>query len=123
MTCDIINGRPTIIKQVTWKKGNKALPTSSHYKLSDKGKVLTISSLSHTLDDGSYSCAAENDVGMGFFSAKFQLLVNCKCALILREISMSVTLIALVIYVVPTYFVKSLMIHFCMTQQKVYKKD
>ena len=77
MRCDIKDGRPiNDIKKVTWKKGDKTLPTSSHYQLSDK--VLTIRSLDHTVDDGHYSCAAQNEAGMGDFSAKFHLLVNCK---------------------------------------------
>ena len=53
-----------------------ALPTSNRYKLSER--VLTISSLDHTVDDGHYSCAAQNEAGMGDFSAKFQLQINCK---------------------------------------------
>ena len=83
MTCDITDGRPTTITQMTWKKGNTTLHNSNHYQLSDK--VLTISSLDHSLDDGHYSCAAKNDAGMGHFSSTFHLLVNCKCALILCE--------------------------------------
>ena len=85
LTCDIKDGRPRDdIKKVTWKKGDMTLSpsTSSHYTLSDNDKVLTISSLDHTLDDGNYSCAARNDAGMGKFSAAFPLLVNCKCELI-----------------------------------------
>ena len=52
------------------------ISTHSRYQLSDLD--LTIRSLDHTLDDGHYSCAAENDAGMGDFSATFHLLVNCK---------------------------------------------
>ena len=81
LTCDITDGRPTVIKHVTWQKGDKTLPTSGHYVLSEKNKVLTISSLDHTVDDGHYSCAAENEAGMGDFCAKFHLQVKCKCAL------------------------------------------
>ena len=84
LTCDITDGRPTVIKNVIWQKGDKTLPTSSHYGLSEKNKVLTIRSLSHTVDDGHYSCAAENEAGMGDFCAKFHLLVKCKCALFLN---------------------------------------
>ena len=80
MTCDITDGRPRVTKHVTWRKGNNTLPTSGRYKLSDNGKVVTISPLSHTLDDGNYSCAATNDAGTGNFSTLFHLLVNCKCA-------------------------------------------
>ena len=83
MTCDITDGRPIVIKKVTWQKGDKTLPASSHYQLSDK--VLTIRSLNHTLDDGQYSCAAQNDAGMGDFSAKFHLRVNCMCEHILMK--------------------------------------
>ena len=80
LTCDITDGRPTVIKHVTWKKGDETLPTSTRYQYGDKD--LTISSLSHTLDDGHYSCAAKNKAGTGSFSAKFHLLVNCKLAFI-----------------------------------------
>ena len=80
MTCDITDGRPRVTKHVTWRKGNNTLPTAGRYKLSDNGKVVTISPLSHTLDDGNYSCAATNDAGTGNFSSLFHLLVNCKCA-------------------------------------------
>ena len=52
------------------------LPTSNRYNLS--GRVLIISSLDHTVDDGHYSCAAEIQAGMGDFGATFQLLINCK---------------------------------------------
>ena len=80
LTCNITDGRPrNDTKSVTWKKGHMTLPSSSHYTPSDNGKVLTISSLNHTVDDGNYSCAATNDAGMGNFSAKFQLQINCKC--------------------------------------------
>ena len=92
LTCDITDGRPRDdITKVTWKKGDKILSTSSHYTLSDKDKVLTISSLNHTLDDGHYSCAADNKAGNGAFSTKFHLLVNCKCTLVVSEISVVVT--------------------------------
>ena len=80
LTCVITDGRPRDdITKVTWKKGDKTLQVSSHYTLSDKDKVLTISPLNHTLDDGHYSCAADNKAGKGAFSAKLHLLVNCKC--------------------------------------------
>ena len=102
MTCVITYGRPRVIKRVTWRKGHNTLPTSGRYQLSDNGKVLTISSLSYTMDDGNYSCAATNDIGTGNFSTKFHLLVNCKCARILSELSMIVTLTDLVLYVLPT---------------------
>ena len=52
------------------------LPTSNRYKLS--GRILTISSLDYTVDDGHYCCAAEIQAGMGDFGAKFQLQINCK---------------------------------------------
>ena len=92
MTCDITDGRPRVTKHVTWRKGNNTLPTSGRYKLSDNGTVLTISSLSYTMDDGNYSCAATNSAGTGQFSTKFQLNVNCKCSPILSEMSVNVTL-------------------------------
>ena len=122
MTCDITDGRPRVVKHVTWRKGHNTLPTSGRYKLSDTGKVLTISSLSHTLDDGNYSCAATNDAGTGGFSTKFHLLVNCKCAPILSEMSVHVTLTDLVLYVMPTvcFFFSS---HANETLQKYYNKD
>jgi len=91
MTCDITDGRPRVITRVTWRKGHNTLPTSGRYKLSDNGKVLTISSPSHTLDDGNYSCAATNEAGTGNYSTKFHLMVNCKCAPILSEMSMKIT--------------------------------
>ena len=79
LTCDVTDGNPRgNIKQMTWRKGDTMLPTSIRYTLSDKGKFLRISTLYHTLDDGLYSCAAQNDAGMGDFSANFHLLVNCK---------------------------------------------
>ena len=79
LTCDITDGRPTNdIKKVTWKKGDETLPTSSRYKLSDSDKVLRISPLNHAVDDGHYSCAAENEAGMGAFGAKFHLQIQCK---------------------------------------------
>ena len=84
LTCDVTDGNPGgYIKPVTWKKGDVVLHSSSHHQLSDK--VLEISSLNHTVDDGNYSCAAQNEAGMGDFSAKFHLLVNCKCELILCQ--------------------------------------
>ena len=77
LTCDITDGRPTkVIKPVTWNKGDKPLPSSSRYQLRDKD--LTITSLNHTQDDDHYSCAAENDAGVGDFGEMFQLLVHCK---------------------------------------------
>ena len=77
LTCDVTDGNPRDdIKRVTWKKGVKTIPTSNRYQLS--GRDLTIRSLNHTLDDGLYSCAAENEVGMGDFSAQFQLKISCK---------------------------------------------
>ena len=82
LTCDITDGRPRDdIKKVTWNKGDMTLSpsTSSHYTLSDNDKVLTISSLDHTVDDGNYSCAATNAAGMGDFSEKVRLQISCKC--------------------------------------------
>ena len=77
LTCHVNDGRPkNDIKKVTWKKGENTLTTSGRYQLSDN--KLTISSLDHTVDDGHYSCAAENEAGRGDFSAKFHLLVKCK---------------------------------------------
>ena len=76
LICHVNDGRPkNDIKKVTWKKDDKTLPTSSRYQLSDK--VLTIRSLDHTVDDGHYSCAAENEAGMGDFSGNFNLQINC----------------------------------------------
>ena len=122
MYCMILAGRPKVIKRVTWRKDLNNLPTSGRYKISDNGKVVTISSLSHTLHDGNYSCAATNDVGMGKFGVKFNLLVKCKCAPILSEMSMNVTLTDLVLYVMPTGC-----IYLCSraneTQHKYYNKD
>ena len=85
MTCSITDGRPREVKRVIWRKGNKPITTSGLYTLSDKGKVMTISPLNSTLHNGYYSCAAENVAGMGTFSNKFHLEVNCKCAPILSE--------------------------------------
>lgn len=77
LTCSVTDSRPqNVVKLVTWKKGSTVISTHSRYQLSDLD--LTICSLDHTLDDGHYSCAAENDAGMGDFSATFHLLVNCK---------------------------------------------
>ena len=77
LTCDITDStNPRDVMKVIWRKGDVTLPTSNRYKLS--GRVLTISSLDHTVDDGHYSCAAEIQAGMGDFSAKFQLQINCK---------------------------------------------
>lgn len=78
LTCDITDGRPHDgIKKFAWKKGSTAISSSSsRYQLSDNN--LIISSLDRTLDEGHYSCAAENDAGMGHFSATFHLLVNCE---------------------------------------------
>ena len=79
LTCDVTDGRPrSDIKKVTWKKGDITLPTSGRYTLSDNGKVLEISSLNHTVDDGNYSCAAQNEAGMGEIGVQLHLLVNCK---------------------------------------------
>ena len=81
LTCDITDGNPIdIIKNVIWQNGDTTL-SSGRYHVS--GRNLTISSLNHTLDDGQYSCAAENEAGMGDFSATFQLLVNCELTLVL----------------------------------------
>ena len=81
LTCDITDGNPIdVIKNVIWQNGDKTL-SSGHYHVS--GRNLTISSLDHTLDNGQYSCAAENEAGMGDFSATFQLLVNCELTLVL----------------------------------------
>ncbi|KAK2174672.1 hypothetical protein NP493_781g00014 [Ridgeia piscesae] len=77
--CRHSNTRPRDdITKVTWKKGDKPLNISSRYTLGDNDKVLTISSLNHTVDDGHYSCAAQNEAGRGDFSAKVHLLVNYK---------------------------------------------
>ncbi|KAK2176758.1 hypothetical protein NP493_641g01008 [Ridgeia piscesae] len=79
LTCDITDGNPKDdIKHVTWKKGDITLPTSAHYTLSDNDKVLEISSLNHTVDDGNYSCAGQNEAGMGDFGVKLHLLVTYK---------------------------------------------
>ena len=78
LTCNVRDGRPRNITTVTWKKGDTTLHTTSRYTLSDYHTVLDINSLNHTLDDGHYSCAARNEAGMGHFSAKLHLLVNCK---------------------------------------------
>ena len=102
MTCVITNGRPRVIKRVTWRKGHNTLPTSGRYQLSDNGKVVTIRSPSHTLDDGNYTCAGTNDVGTGNFSTPFHLQVNCKSSPILSEISMTVTYTDLVLDVMQT---------------------
>ena len=76
LTCDVTEGNPGgYNKPVTWKKGDVILHSSSH-QLSDN--KLTISSLNHTVDDGNYSCAAENEAGTGDFSATFHVLINCK---------------------------------------------
>ncbi|KAI0220012.1 hypothetical protein LSAT2_028453 [Lamellibrachia satsuma] len=76
LTCVVTVGRPSDYnKPVTWKKGNTVI-SSDRYKISDND--LIISSLDRYLDDGHYSCAAENDAGFGDFSAIFQLLVNYK---------------------------------------------
>ena len=75
LTCDVTDGRPSHVTKVTWKKGSTKV-TSGHYQLS--GRDLTISSLDHSRDNGNFSCAAQNAAGIGRFSAKFQLLVNCK---------------------------------------------
>ena len=77
LTCHITDGRPRIVIQnVKWQKGDKTLPLSDHYQLSNS--VLRICSLNHTVDDGHYSCAAQNEAGTGDFGAEFHLLVNCK---------------------------------------------
>ncbi|KAI0243147.1 hypothetical protein LSAT2_004781 [Lamellibrachia satsuma] len=61
LTCDITDGNPIdVIKNVIWRNGDKTL-SSGRYHVS--GRNLTISSLDHTLDDGQYSCAAENEAG------------------------------------------------------------
>ena len=79
LTCDITDGNPKDdIKRVTWKKGENTLSTSSRYQFGDQHKTLTISQLNHTLDDGHYSCAAQNEAGTGNFSAKFHLQMKCK---------------------------------------------
>ena len=76
LTCDVTVGRPSDYnKLVTWKKGNTVI-SSDRYIISDND--MTISSLDRYLDDGHYSCAAENDAGMGDFSETFHLVVNCK---------------------------------------------
>ncbi|KAI0222648.1 hypothetical protein LSAT2_026088 [Lamellibrachia satsuma] len=70
------DGNPIdVIKNVIWRNVDKTL-SSGRYHVS--GRNLKISSLNHTLDDGNYSCAAENEAGMGDFRATFELLVNFK---------------------------------------------
>ena len=77
LTCDITDGRPRDdIKRVTWKKGGQEVTTSGQTSIS--GRDLTISSLDHSKDDGSYTCAAENAAGMGRFGEALQLQINCK---------------------------------------------
>ena len=77
LTCDITDGRPrNDIKSVTWKKGGQEVTSSGRNNIS--GTDLTISSLDHSKDDGSYTCAAENAVGMGGFGEPLQLQIYCK---------------------------------------------
>ena len=77
LTCDVTEGNPGgYNKPVTWRRGDVVLHSSSRHQLSDN--KLTISSLDHTVDDGHYSCAAQNEAGTGDFSAKFQLQIHCK---------------------------------------------
>ena len=77
LTCDITDGRPRDdIKRVTWKKGGQEITSSGQINLT--GRDLTISSLEHSKDDGSYTCAAENFAGMGVFGEALQLQINCK---------------------------------------------
>ena len=77
LTCDITDGRPRDdIKRVTWKKGGQEVTSSGRNNIS--GRDLIISSLDHSKDDGSYTCAAENAAGMGGFGETLQLLINCK---------------------------------------------
>ncbi|KAI0236794.1 hypothetical protein LSAT2_012662 [Lamellibrachia satsuma] len=72
LTCDITDGRPRDdIKRVTWKKGGQEVTSSGRNNLSDRD--LTISSLDHSKDDGSYTCAAKNAAGMGGSGDAFQL--------------------------------------------------
>ncbi|KAK2178132.1 hypothetical protein NP493_561g01052 [Ridgeia piscesae] len=67
-------GNPAFSRQHT---NSMCVDIGTHrHQLSDK--VLEISSLNHTVDDGNYSCAAQNEAGRGDFSAKFHLLVNYK---------------------------------------------
>ncbi|KAI0212429.1 hypothetical protein LSAT2_002670 [Lamellibrachia satsuma] len=74
LTCDISDGRPRDdIKRVTWKKGGQEVTSSGRNNIS--GRDLTISSLDHSKDDGSYTCAAENAAGMGGSGDAFQLNV------------------------------------------------
>ena len=105
MTCEITGGKPRVIKHATWRKDDKPKKTSGLYTLSDNGRVMTINPLSHRWHDAHYSCAAENAVGMGSYGTSFHLQVNCKCAPILSEMSMKVTLTDLALYVMPTVFV------------------
>ena len=120
--CKVLAGSPKVFKRVTWRKDLNNLTNSGRYKFLYKGMYLQIKSLNHTLDDGNYSCAATNDVGTGKFGEKLNLLVNCKCAPILSEMSMNVTLTDLVLYVMPTGC-----IYLCSraneTQHKYYNKD
>ena len=77
LTCDITDGRPrNDINSVTWKKGGQEVTSSGRNNIS--GRDLTISSLDHSKDDGSYTCAAENTAGIGGFCETLQLLINCK---------------------------------------------
>ncbi|KAI0236793.1 hypothetical protein LSAT2_012661, partial [Lamellibrachia satsuma] len=77
LTCDIKDGRPRDdIKRVTWKKGGQEVISSGRNNIS--GRDLTISSLDHSKDDGSYTCAAENAAGMGRSGDAFQLDIHYK---------------------------------------------
>ena len=84
LTCDITDGRPRDdIKRVTWKKAGQEVTSSDKNNLT--GRDLTISSLDHSKDDGSYTCAAENAAGMGGFGEALQLHVLCKYSLHLKR--------------------------------------
>ena len=85
LTCNIKDGRPRDdIKRVTWKKGGQEVTTSGQTSIS--GRDLTISSLDHSKDDGSYTCAAENAAGMGGSGEALQLHVLCKYILHINNV-------------------------------------
>ena len=71
LTCEVTDGRPRDVSEVTWMKDNTPL--------SSTGTTLTISSADHSMHDGLYSCAAKNVAGTGDPGATFHLQINCKC--------------------------------------------
>ena len=76
--CDIQGGRPVNDSDITkyiWKKGGNPLGYAD--------KVLEITSLNYTSDDGNYSCAAGNLVGVGDDSQVHTLMVHCKWLILL----------------------------------------